>query len=319
MGEEKNKVETYSTFKKWVIAARCFALPASVTPYTFGSLLAWAHGPSEFSVGLFALGLLGLVAIHTASNMINDIADFEKGIDLEPNAGSGAVVRRILSKSAVARAAAMLLFLGVLIGLYLAIAVSINILYIGLAGVLAGILYSKGPFPLKYNGLGDLTVFVAFGLLGSLGGWMLQTASLSWIPVVMATPVSIFIIAILHANNWRDITSDMNAGVKTVAGMLGQWSLPYYKSLIIAPYVLVTALVATDILIDNSVFSMHPIYLICWVSLPKAVSLLRTANMTEEGAGMDSIRDLDASTAQLNLVFGLLCILSAILEIAFFS
>ena len=114
------------------------------------------------------------------------------------------------------------------------------ILWIGITGVAVGGFYTWGPMPLKFNALGDLAVFLNFGVLGSLGAWTVQTGSLSWTPVLWAIPMSIFVVGILHANNWRDIQSDQAGGIQTMASLLGDTaSEGYYIFLLLSPFVII--------------------------------------------------------------------------------
>ena len=99
------------------------------------------------------------------------------------------------------------------------------------------------PLPLKFNALGDLAVFLNFGVLGSLGAWTVQTGTLSWVPVVWAVPMSLLVVAILHANNWRDIRSDTDGGIRTMASVLGDArSEAYYRFLLMAPFAILLVL-----------------------------------------------------------------------------
>ena len=155
----------------------------------------------------------------------------------------------------------------------------ITLLYIGLVGLLIGIFYTAGnKISLKYNGLGDLAVFMNFGILGSLGAWYVQTGTLSWIPVLWAIPMSTLVIAILHANNWRDIISDKEGKIFTIASLLGdKKSLSYYGFLIYGPFVMVVFLILIPFFLFPEQNAMPFTFLITLLALPLAISLWKKA------------------------------------------
>lgn len=189
-------------FKKWLICSRPFSFPASTMPVVFGSVGAAAYGGYAFKPGLFILSLVGMVILHSASNILSDINDYKKGLDRVPTPVSGGVVRGMISLKEARVASAVMFLIGALIGVYLAWKSGPLLLAIGGLGLLVGIFYTRGGrIALKYHALGDLAVFLNFGILGSLGSWYVQSGSFSWIPVVWAVPMAMHVIAILHANN----------------------------------------------------------------------------------------------------------------------
>lgn len=293
--------------KKWLISIRPFALSASSMPVVFGAVAAVVVGNAHFDFLLFLLSLLAMMVLHSAANLLNDVYDFRKGLDVEPTPGSGAVVRGLLSTEQVMKGAVVLLVVGSLIGFFIVWRVGLPVLYIGIAGLAVGIFYTGKPFALKYHGLGDLAVFLDFGILGALGAWTVQTESLSWLPVVWAVPMSMFVVGILHANNWRDIAGDAGKTVTTMASLLGdRGSLIYYGVLIFGPFALVAAFAALRV--------MPLSFLITWLAIPMAIARWRKAlNRATPKQPLDFVA-LDAATAQLNLVFGLLCTASLILH-----
>jgi 1,4-dihydroxy-2-naphthoate polyprenyltransferase len=226
-----------SALRKWLISIRPFALSASSMPVIFGAVAAAVVGGAHLNVPLFLLSLLAMMTLHSAANMLNDVQDFRKGLDMEPTPVSGAVVRGLLTPEQVMRGAIALIVIGSLIGLVIVWRVGLPILYIGAAGLAVGIFYTGKPFTLKYHGLGDLAVFLDFGILGALGAWTVQTGRLSWLPVIWAVPMSMVVVAIVHANNWRDIAGDTGRTVTTMASLLGdRGSLIYYGVLIFGPF-----------------------------------------------------------------------------------
>lgn len=294
--------------RKWLVAARTFALPASTMPVVFGTAAAVTVGGAAFHPGLFAAALLAMVLLHTGANMLSDVTDFRKGLDREATPASGAVVRGYLSDKQVQRGAVLLLATGSVIGLWLASRVGWPLLWIGLAGVAIGVGYTLGP-ALKYRALGDLAVFLDFGILGALGAWTVQTGRLSWRPALWAVPMSLLVIGILHANNWRDIATDRErAGIHTVASLLGdRGSFVYYGALIFGPFIIVTALAAIGIVRPDAACGMPWPALLVWLALPLALKLWGQARRRASPVHPTDFVALDGATARLNLAFGLLC------------
>jgi 1,4-dihydroxy-2-naphthoate octaprenyltransferase len=173
-----------------------------------------------------------------------------------------------------------------------------------------GCFYTWGPLPLKFNALGDLAVFLNFGVLGSLGAWTVQTGVLSWTPVLWAIPMSIFVVAILHANNWRDIQSDQAGGIQTMASVLGDAaSESYYTLLLLLPFVIILSYLLLSIV--NWLEPKMPLtFLITFIAVPKAFKLISKGKRRKNPAMPLDFIALDGETAQLNLIFGILCTLA---------
>ncbi|MCP4676599.1 MAG: prenyltransferase [Deltaproteobacteria bacterium] len=306
MTTENQALEKPGFAKTWWVAIRPFALPASTMPIVFGSVLAVTIGEATFSWPLFFGALLGMVFLHTGANLLNDVFDFNKGLDVRVNPVSGAVVRGWITPKQAAFAAAMFFVLGSGIGLWLLSEVGMPILWIGVAGVAIGLLYSLGPFGLKYHALGDLAVFLDFGILGSLGAWTVQTGSLSWIPALWAVPMSLLVIGILHANNWRDIKSDSDGGIRTVASLMGDRASEfYYRLLIFGPFAAVLAIITVSWL-TGVVPRMPLTFLITLLCLPLALKLNKKGAKRHKAENPLDFLALDGATAQLNLAFGVL-------------
>ena len=210
-------------------------------PVIFGTALAVVIGGARFSPLLFLWALATMVVYHAAANMLSDVYDFRHGLDRDVTPVSGAVVRGWLTDRQVFRGAALLFGLATISGLLIAWVAGRSLLVIGAVGLAVGVFYTV----LKAHSLGDLAVFLDFGLLGGAGAWVVQTGSFSWLPVLWTVPMAMLVIAILHANNWRDTASDGQRHVKTVAGLLGdKGSLVYYGGLIFGPFVIDLAFIA---------------------------------------------------------------------------
>jgi len=224
---------------------------------------------------------------------------------------SGAIVRGWLTDRQVQAGAAALFGLGSLSGLILALRTSPALLVVGGAGVAIGACYTL----LKARALGDLAVLLDFGILGSLGAWIVQARTVSWIPAVWAVPMAMLVSAILHANNWRDALSDRERRVNTVAGLLGdRGSLLYYGALIFGPFAIDVGFITIPRLVGDSLRPMPPTFLLVFIALPSAMRLWgRAVRRAVPRRPMDFII-LDGATANHNLVFGLLSTAAVLLE-----
>lgn len=291
-------------FKKWLIAVRPWALPASTMPVIFGTSLAVVMGGASFYFFRFLLALFAMVTLHSAANMLSDFFDFRRGLDRNITPVSGAVVRGLLSTKKVVLGSAVLFIMGSGIGVVLVFMTGPILLVIGIIGVVIGVVYTF----LKYNALGDLAVFLDFGILGSLGAWVVQTREFSWIPVIWTVPMAMLVSAILHANNWRDINSDTQKKVRTVASILGdKGSLYYYYFLLMGPFAVVLLLIILPRVIKIGIRAMPLAFLIVFFSIPNAAALLKRAIYRHEPKHPMDFVVLDGATSKHNLVFGLLC------------
>ncbi len=200
--------------------------------------------------------------------------------------------------------AAVLFVLGTAIGLVLAWLTGPVLLIVGAGGIVIGLFYSA----LKYHALGDLAVFLNFGLLGSLGAWVVQTQSFSWLPVIWTVPMAMLVIAILHANNWRDTITDRERKVKTMASLLGdKGSLFYYAFLLFGSMTIIFGLILIPRVISPSLTPMPLTFFLVWLAFPHALQLWRRAVRRREPRRPMDFIILDGATANYNLLFGILC------------
>lgn len=293
-----------SAFRRWITAARPWALPASTMPVVFGTSLAVVVGGARADVLRFALALLAMVILHSAANMLSDVFDYKRGLDRDVTPVSGAIARGWLPAGAVTRAAIILFVLGSGIGLGLAAVTGTALLIVGAAGVAVGAGYTL----LKYHALGDLAVFLNFGLLGALGAWIVQTRAFSWLPVIWTVPMAMLVIAILHANNWRDAVSDAERRVRTFASLLGdKGAEAYYGFLLFGSMAIVLAFVVVPRLIGFGLPALPWTFGIVLLALPKAFGLWGRARRRRAPRQPMDFIILDGATAQYNLLFGSLC------------
>ncbi len=305
-----------SRLRPWWIAVRPFAFPAAILPVVFGTVTALAAAGANFNTVRFFLALIAMIALQSSANLINDAHDFERGLDDKVLPASGAVVRGLISPQEARNGAVLTLLLGIIIGIFLAWQAGLAILFCGIIGVTSCLLYSLNKFGLKENGLGDIAVLINFGVLANVGSWVLQTEQFSWYSVFWSLPIGLLIVAILHANNWRDIVGDKHQNVRTVAGYLGNnVSLHYYAFLILTPFALVILFVLAP-LIFADIKGLPGGTLFCLIALPKAIKLI--TSLVSEYRRHDSraiMTRLDAETAQLTVLFGILIVAGALVSL----
>ena len=210
-----------SAARIWLMAARPRTLPAAVAPVLVGTALAWTEG--TFKVLTFLAALIGALFIQVGTNLSNDYSDARRGADTEDRLGpvrvtAGGLVppRQVLVATYVAFAVA------VLAGVYLIATAGWELLAVGAASILAGVLYTGGPRPYGYEGLGEVFVFLFFGVVAVAGSYFAQTEALEWEALVLAVPVGLLASAILVVNNVRDLETDRRAGKRTLAVRLGR-------------------------------------------------------------------------------------------------
>ena len=299
--------------KKWLVAVRPWAYPASIMPVLFGTSLAAVYGGVVIKPVLFILSLVAMVILHSAANLLSDVFDYQQGLDQVVTPVSGALVRGWITTGQARRGAAILFALGSSLGLLLVYLTTPLLLYIGGLGVAIGLGYTL----MKYHAAGDLAVFLNFGLLGSLGAWVVQTRTFSWLPLIWAVPISLLVVAILHANNWRDIASDSKQQITTVAVLLGdKGSLFYYGVLLFGSMGLILGLVFLPRIFFSGQgnITMPLTFLLCLLALPKAISLWRRALHRHQPRQALDFIILDGATSQYNLIFGTLCLLAIWLD-----
>jgi 1,4-dihydroxy-2-naphthoate octaprenyltransferase len=291
-----------SSLHAWILATRPKTLPAAVGPVLVGSALAFADGRFAVMPALAALGIALLLQIGV--NLANDYFDFVKGIDTQERLGPVRVTQSGLIPPAGVKSAMMLTFtLAALIGLYLLVKGGWPVVFIGMAAILAALGYSGGPFPLASHGLGDLFVFIFFGLAAVCGTYYVQATAITWLVVVMSSVVGFLITAILVINNLRDIHTDQKVGKNTLAVILGERrsKIEYALLLTLSYGVLLIVWLADWV----SAWILLPL-----LSLPWAVSLLRTVWQSDIDAGLNILL---AKTAGLSFVFSVLLSLCFIL------
>src|SRR6478735_7013830 len=203
------------------MAARVRTLPAAIAPVFVGTSL--AVSADEFDVAAFLCALFGALFIQVGTNLSNDYSDARRGADTEDRLGPVRVTAGGLVPPRQVLVATYVSFgLAVLCGIYLIVTAGWELLLVGAASILAGVLYTGGPRPYGYDGLGEVFVFLFFGVVAVAGSYFAQVEDLRWEAFALSVPVGLLAAAILLVNNIRDADTDRRAGKKTLAVRLGR-------------------------------------------------------------------------------------------------
>ena len=231
------------------MAARPRTLPAAIAPVLVGTAAAIEVAGELPRVGAFFAALIGSIFIQIGTNLANDYSDAKRGADTVDRLGPVRVTAAgLVAPRSVLIATWVAFGVAVACGIYLAIVAGPVILAVGVASILAGVLYTGGPRPYGYAGLGELFVFLFFGLVAVNGSYYVQLEELDWLPFGLSVSIGCLATAILVVNNIRDIDTDRRAGKRTVAVRLGREATRrFYRALIVVAYlVLPITLLATD-------------------------------------------------------------------------
>ena len=286
------RAEVQSAARIWLMAARVRTLPAAVAPVLVGTSLALGHDDIDWVA--FLAALLGALFIQVGTNLSNDYSDARRGADTEDRLGpvrvtAGGLVppRQVLLATYVSFGAA------VLCGVYLIAVAGWGLLAVGAASILAGVLYTGGPRPYGYEGLGEVFVFLFFGIVAVTGTFYVQERALPWEAFVEAVPVGLLATAILVVNNLRDLETDRRAGKRTLAVRLGrERTRALYVALLAGAFVIAP--------LPWPLGSMSAWLLLCWLALPLALPLVRTVRTRVDGPSLNATL---AGTGRLQLVF----------------
>ena len=276
----------------WLMAARPRTLPAAIAPVLVGTALAgFQHA---FHPLRLVAALLGAIFIQVGTNLSNDYSDARRGADAEDRLGPVRVTAGGLVPPRQVLVATYVSFgLAVLAGIYLIVVAGWLLLVIGVASIIAGVLYTGGPRPYGYEGLGEVFVFLFFGLVAVAGSYFAQTRHLDWEAFALSVPVGLLAAAILIVNNVRDIDSDRRADKRTLAVRLGRERTRVMFS--------VTLGLAFLLALATWVFGPLQAWVaLCWLALPLAARLVRTVSTRTDGPSLNGAL---AGSGQLQLAF----------------
>ncbi|HEU0025177.1 MAG TPA: 1,4-dihydroxy-2-naphthoate polyprenyltransferase [Thermoleophilaceae bacterium] len=282
-------------FRLWLLAARPRTLPAAVAPVLVGTALALTD--HDLRPLAFVAALVGSVFIQIGTNLSNDYSDARRGADTEDRLGPVRVTaggllppRRVLVGTYLAFGVA------VLAGAYLAAVVGWELLVVGAVSILAGVLYTGGPRPYGYEGLGEVFVFLFFGVVAVTGSYYVQVEELTWEAFALSVPVGLLAAAILVVNNVRDADTDRRAGKRTLAVKLGrERARTLFVAMLVGAFAVPLAVAAA-----GGLSWWLALTVLAW---PLAVPLARTVRTRTDGPALNGAL---AGTGRLLAAFSLL-------------
>jgi 1,4-dihydroxy-2-naphthoate octaprenyltransferase len=283
---------TPSGLRIWVTAARLRTLPAAIAPVLVGTALAgYEH---IFHPLRFLAALVGAIFIQVGTNLSNDYSDARRGADTEDRLGPVRITAGGLVPPKQVLFATYLSFgVAVLAGAYLIAVAGWALLLVGAASILAGVLYTGGPRPYGYEGLGEVFVFLFFGIVAVAGSFFVQVKHLNWEAFALAVPVGLLAAGILVVNNLRDIDTDRRAGKRTLAVLLGRArTRTLFASIVYAAFLLTP--------ITWLFGPLKPWVLLPWLTLTLAAQVVRVVRNQTDGS---SLNEALGRTGLLQLIF----------------
>lgn len=283
-----------SRIQIWKLAVRPKTLPAAASPVVLGSALAFSTG--EFDIGIALATLVAALLLQIGANLANDVFDFHRGVDTHDRLGPLRTTQAgLLEPNDVLRGMWITFGIASVLGIYLYFAAGWLVVLLGLSSILTAIVYTGGPFPLGYYGLGDLLVFIFFGPVAVCGTYFIQTNQINSSIWIASLTMGFLITAILVVNNLRDIETDRKTGKRTLAVRLGPQKTRIEYLICLAGAYLVPAMMVTAQLLTVWVFLVY-------LSLPYTVSLVKSIKH-DTGRSLNTTL---ARTGQLTLIFSLL-------------
>jgi len=283
----------------WYEIARPFSFTASTVPVAAGGAVAAFTGLFDWT--LFLVALVGGVCLHIGTNVTNEIYDVRKGVDtiVSPRASHAIVKGRIGEREA--QVFSILAFaIAFALGVYLVSVRGWPIVALGLAGLIGGYTYTAPPFQYKFGSFGIPLVFLLMGPLMVVGSYYAITGEFDWRAVAVSLPVGFLVAAILHGNEWRDISEDARAGARTFSVRMGRSAAHWlYVALVVGAYLALSAGVAVGLLPTWTLLAM--------LSLPLLVRQIRSSELGATGQ-QRAIAMIDLETAQLHAAFGYLLV-----------
>lgn len=282
------------TIATWVLAARPKTLPAALAPVLVGTAVAWSV--DGFRAGAAMAAALGALLLQIGSNLANDVYDFERGADREGRTGPMRVTQAgLLTPTQVRRGMSVVFGASIVVGLYLTSVAGWPVVAIGLAAIVAAIAYTGGPYPLGYNGLGELFVLLFFGFAAVCGTAFVQAGYVPQVAWPAGFAAGCLAAAILVVNNVRDIEQDRLAGKRTLPVRFGRdWGVAEFTGLVLLGFLVPGALVVSG--------QAPRTLLLVFVAVPLVIPLVRSLRQ-ERGQILN--RTL-AGTARLLLVWSVL-------------
>ena len=294
-----------TTAQAWYQALRPRVFTATYVPMGLAGIVALDDG--VFDAPNFLLALIGTLLLQSAANLINEYMDFRRGADQLKQAGQGMTIKKKILKPASVRKGAILTTLaGCLIGLFLLAQSGPLLWIIGIGGVLVAISYTAGPFPLAYNGLGEIAVAIFMGPAIVVGAYYVMSPTVGESRIaelcLISLPIAFMVAAILHANNIRDMDADRAVNKRTLAVMFGiRFARVEYIFLVLGAYV-------AQVLVTVAGF-LPVAALLTLITLPEAFRLIRIFNTSR---AVPLLHQAQGRTAKLHGQFGLLLVLGCL-------
>ncbi|PWB69550.1 1,4-dihydroxy-2-naphthoate polyprenyltransferase [candidate division GN15 bacterium] len=284
-----------SRLQVWILASRPKTLWAAIAPVIIGTAMAYADDSQHWLAAIAAL--FGAVMIQIGTNFTNDYFDYTKGTDTHERIGPVRVTQAGLVKPAIMKRAILIVFgLAFLAGTYLVWRGGLPIMAVGLMSILFGVLYTAGPFPLGYYGLGDIFVFIFFGIVAVGGTYFVQALDIVPETLIAGAAPGFWSVAILTVNNLRDIDNDRKGVKRTLAARFGRtFARAEYVACVVAACLIPAALVA--------ITGEHPVVLVASATLLAAVPTLKIVLTKTDGPALNSAL---AATGKLLLLYSVL-------------
>jgi len=293
---------TIAKLKIWIMATRPKTLPAAIVPVLIGTAMAYGDGKQHFLSAFVSLFCALLIQIGT--NLSNDYFDFKNGTDNSRRIGPTRITQAGLVKpSSVRRAFIFVFFIAVLASFYLVLRGGLPVIIIGILSIASGILYTAGPKPLGYIGMGELFVLIFFGPVSVAGTYYVQSLEWNMAAVLAGFACGFLSVAMLAVNNYRDIQTDKETGKCTLAVLLGGRFARYEYIVSIAAACLIPALIYWR-------YRYHPGILLCVFLVLMAIPNIKKILTKSDGSALNSVL---ADTGKLMLIYSVIFSLGWIL------
>lgn len=289
------------TLKEWILATRPWSFPASTMPVFVSMMFLWSQG-YEVSWRLGIMALVNIILVHAAGNVWSDYHDYKRGVDAADTFGVRILTDKQFTPKEVLSLSIILQVAAVLMGLLMVYLTGITLLWFGLAGIALSLLYP----PLKYAALGDLVIMACYALLPMLGTTFICSGNVVPQVLWLAVPVGSITVAILHANNARDIETDRRAHISTFAMLTGRpAAINVYLFEMLLPYCCLLIIVLLG--------KVSPWTLTTFITLPIALGNCKKM-LSCKIEGIKAIATLDEATAKLQLAFSLTLAIGLIIK-----
>ena len=297
--------------KLWLAETRAPFFTATIVPILLGAVVAWARG-EPFHWGLFLLTLLGGLLMHAGANMINDYMDHLRGTDVvnvefvRPFTGGSRMIQEgLLTPRQILTASLLCFALGSVVGFYLASVQGWVILLIGAVGLFSAVFYVTPGFSLSALGVGELFIGLNFGVLMTLGAYIVQTGRFSWEAVLASLPVALLIAAVLYINEFQDAAADAAVGRTHLVVRLG-------KRLAAQGYAVLMFAVYLSLLLGVLLDGVTPWALLGLLTVPLAFKAVRVALVHYDDS--QQLVPANAGTIQVHMLTGLLMIVGYVIQ-----